>query len=386
VIAITNSDETNILICFLSKELGAGMTVARVRNPEYSGYFLTAAKSPSAPRKVVRPKSLGVDLFINPEVAVADELINLLCGVCLIPVSNFADGRVQIGEFNIEQERMVNRPLNKIRFPEPCVVAAIIRAGKAIIPDGEISLEVGDHIYLVASPESMDKFSEIFTLPQPPVRSVVVFGGGRIGLLIAEGLEKQGVEVKVIEQNPNRSQEIAARLKRATVIQGDATDQSFLTEQGVSSADAFVSTTESDELNMLCALLANNLGVPRSLIVLTKPGYIALAEAIGIDVAVSPLVLTASKVSHFVLHGRAISSAYLGGEELQAIEFVVSSTSSVAERNVSEAGFPKEVIIAAIVHNDMVIIPPEDRVIKPGDHVIVITPLSLTPDIERLFK
>ena len=109
IIAVTNNDETNMLICFLAKELGASMTVGRVRNPEYSGYFVTAAKSPSATRKIVRPKTLGIDLIINPEVAVADEMVQLLCGLCPSPVSSFADGKIQIGEFRVEQQSFINK-------------------------------------------------------------------------------------------------------------------------------------------------------------------------------------------------------------------------------------------------------------------------------------
>ena len=387
VIAVTNNDETNMLICFLAKELGAAMTVARVRNPEYSGYFITAAKSPSAPRKVIRPKSLGIDLFINPEVEVAEEIMSVLSSFYPTPVENFADGRVQIREFRAVKEAVINKPLSDITFPAPCVVVAIVRAGETIVPTNPSEIiKEGDHIYLVASPESMDKFGEMFAQPQQPVNSVVIFGGGRVGFLLAEGLENQGVSVKVIEQNLARCQEIAARLEGTIVLQGDATDRDFLIEQGVKSADAFVATTESDELNILCALLAKNLGVSRSLILLNNPGYLPLAEAIGVDVSVSPLLLTANKITHFILHGGAISAAFIGGKELQAIEFVVSSTANIAEHSLTEAGLPKEAIAGAIIHNDTVIIPPNDSVIHSGDHVIIVSPLSATHSVERLFE
>jgi len=386
VIAVTNNDETNVLICFLAKELGAAMTVARVRNPEYSGYFVTAAKSPSAARKVVRPKTLGVDLFINPEVAVADEIESVLCGLCPAPLTSFADGRIQIGEFRVEQKALVGKPLPRVKFPEPCVVAAIVRGGRSFVPAPDETLEIDDHIYLLASRESMSGLSDVFTQPQPPVRNVVVFGGSRIGVIVAEGLEKQGISVMVIEQDLNRSQEIAANLKKAVVVQGDATDVDFLKEQGVSSADAFVATTESDELNILCALLAKNLGVSRNMIVLSKPGYIPLAEAIGVDIAVSPLLLTAGRIAQFVLHGGAISATFIGGEEIQVIEFAVSSTAGVAQKSLAEAGLPKEAKAGAIIRDDKIIIPPDDSIVYPGDHVIVISPLSATPSVEKLFK
>ncbi len=386
ILAVTNNDETNMLICFLAKELGASMTVGRVRNPEYSGYFVTAAKSPLAARKIVRPKTLGIDLIINPEIAVADEIVQLLCGLYASPVSNFADGRIQIGEFRIDQKSLVNKAIAKIKFPVPCVVAAIARGAKTFVPSPNEVLQKDDHIYLLSSQESMNELTGVFTHPQPPIRNAVVFGGRRVGRMVAQELEKQGISVMVIEEDYSRSQEIAAELKKASVIHGDATDRDFLIEQGVPSADAFISTTENDELNILCALLAKNLGVPRNLVSLNKPGYIALAEAIGVDLAISPLLLTANKIAHFVLHGGAISAAFVGGQEIQAIEFAVSSTAGITQRSIHEAGLPKDVIAGAIIRDEKLIIPPDDSIVYPGDHIIVITPLSATSSVEKLFK
>jgi len=386
IIAVTNNDETNMLTCFLAKELGAAMTVARVRNPEYSGYFITAAKSPPTLRKVIRPRNLGIDIFINPESEVAKEITNLFSGFYLSPVENFADGRVQIREFRVEKGTIVNKPLNKIAFPKPCVVAAITRAGETTTPSADEIIQQDDHIYLVALREHMDELGEMFAQPQRPVNSVVILGGGRIGFLIAEGLHKYGISVKVIEKDINRGEEIAARLDGATVLQGDGTDRDFLIEEGVPQADAFVATTDSDELNILCGLLAKSLGVRRNVVITTKPSYIPLAEAIGIDVVSSPPLLTAGKIARFVLHGGAISAAYIGVNEVQAVEFVTSLKAHIAQRKISKAGLPKEAIVGAIVNDNQVIIPPDDRTVQPGDHVIIISPLSVIPDVEKLFQ
>ena len=386
IIAVTHSDETNMLICFLAKELGAARTVSRVRNPEYSGFFVTAAKSPTAARKVIRPKTLRVDLFINPEVEVAEEIVDALCGFCSIPVSNFADGNIQIGEFRVEKENVINKRIRRIKFPDPCVIAVIIRDGNPIIPDDEEVLKKDDHIYIVAARESMDKLGEVVGNPQSPVGSVVVFGGGRVGLLVADGLGRNSISVKVIERSISRSEEIAAELEWATVVQGDATDRDFLIEQGVPSADAFISTTDNDELNILCALLAKNLGVPRSLVAINRAAYMSLAEAIGVDVTVSSLLLTAGKIAHFVLHGGAVTANFIGSEELQAIKFVVGSAAGVAEKSLKEAGLPKEAVAVAIIHNGEIIIPPDDNKVHVGDHVLVISPVSVIPSVEKLFK
>ncbi len=386
IIAVTDSDETNTLVCFIAKELGAGTAAARIRNPEYTGYFVTAAKSPSAPRKVIRPKSLGIDIFINPEVEAAKEIMSILASFYPTPVENFAGGQVQIKAFRVGEEREMNKPLGKIKFPKPCVVVAIIRAEEVILPSADEPIERGDQLYLVALRESMDELGKMFAKPQRPARSVVVLGGGRVGCLVATELERHGVLVKIIGENLNQCQEAAAKLERTVVVQGDGTDRDFLIEQGVPSADAFVAVTESDEINILCGLLAKKLGVPRSLIIVNKPGYIPLAEAVGVDVAASPSLLTARKIAHFVLHGGAISAAFIGGKQLQAVEFVTSTTAHIAQRKITEAGLPKGAIAGAIIHNGMIIIPPGDSIIQPGDHVIMISPLQVTPSVEKLFK
>jgi len=385
LIAVTGSDETNIITCFIAKELGARMTVARVRNPEYSGYFISAGRSPSAPRKVIRPKTFGVDLFINPVVEAAKEIINILSSFYSTPVHNFANGLVQVREFRAEQGTILNKPLGDITFTKPCVVAAILRAEGIFIPTADETIKEGDHIYLVASREFGDELGEMFAEPQHPAKSVVILGGGRVGYLVAEGLKGHKTSVKIIEKNISRCQEIAAKLEEATVVQGDGTDRDFLIEQGVPLADAFVASTESDELNILSGLLAKNIGVSRNLILVNNPWNIPLAQALGVDVAASPSMLAARKIAHFALHGGAISVALIGGEQIQVIEFVTSSTAPIAKQKIVDAGLPKGTVAGAITHNSTVIIPPDDNIVHPGDHVIIVSPLSLTPAVEKLF-
>jgi trk system potassium uptake protein TrkA len=386
ILAVTNSDETNMVICFMAKELGVGTTAARIRNQDYSGYFVTPAKLATATRRIVRPKSIGVDIFINPEAKAAEEITGILSGFYSTPVENFADGLVQIREFKMEGETLANKSLADIKFPKPCVVAAVVHEGGIISPDENPIIAEGDSVYLIAPADYMDELGKLFSHPQYPARKVVVFGGDRIGFLTAEGLQRRGVDVKIIEKDMDLCEDIAARLENVAILQGDGTDRSFLIEQGVPLADAFVATTNSDEINILCALLAKKLGVPRSLVVITKPGYIPLAEAVGVDVAALPTLLAADKITHFILHGGAISSALLEGQQLQAIEFVTSPTAHITGKKMSEAGLPKEAIAGAIVRNDSVIIPPDDSLIKAGDHIIIVTPLLAIHAVEKLFK
>ncbi|MFC1865845.1 Trk system potassium transporter TrkA [Chloroflexota bacterium] len=386
ILAVTNSDETNMITCFMAKQLGAGTTAARIRNQDYSGYFVTPAKSATTTRRIIRPKSLGVDVFINPEAEAAEEIISILSSFYSTPVENFADGLVQIREFKVEGEALVDKPLADIKFPKPCVVVAVVHEGGIILPYENPIISEGDSVYLIAHRDYMDDLGKLFSRPQRPAKRVVIFGGARIGFLTAEGLQRHGVEVKIIEKDLGLCEEIAAKLENVAVLHGDGTDHSFLIEQGVPSADAFVATTDSDEINILSALLAKNLGVPRSLVVITKPGYIPLAEAVGVDVAALPTLLAADKITHFILHGGAISTALLEGKQLQAVEFVVNPTAHIANKKISEAGLPKEAVTGAIVREDSVILPPDDSVIKPGDHVIIVSTPSAIHAVEKPFK
>jgi trk system potassium uptake protein TrkA len=385
IIAVTDSDETNMITCFMAKELGARMTVARVRNPEYSGYFVGAASSPSAPRKVIRPKTFGVDLFINPVVEAAGEIVSILSSFYSTPMENLANGLVQIREFRAERESMVDKAISDVVFPKPGIVVAVLRAEGIFIPTADELIRQGDRVSVVAPREFMDEIGEMFAEPQRPAKSVVIMGGGRVGVLVAEGLRERGISVKIIEKNINRCQEIAARLEGIAVVQGDGTDRDFLAEQGVPLADAFVASTESDELNILSGLLAKSLGISRNLILVNNPENISLARAVGVDVAASPPLLTARKIAHFVLHGGAISVALIGGEQVQAIEFVVNPTASIVRHKMAEAGLPNGAIAGAIIRNSTIFIPPKDNIVHPGDHVIIISPLTLTPAVERLF-
>jgi len=386
VLAVTNNDETNMVTCFIAKELGARRTAARIRNPEYSGYFLTPAKSPVAARKIIRPKSLGVDIFINPEVEVANEILAILSSVHSTPVERFAEGLVQIREFRVEGEALVSKQLSQIALPQPGVIAAVVRAQGIITPDEDTVIEAGDSVYLIAHRDHMDELGQVFSPPQRPAKKVVILGGGRVGLLVAEELHNRGARVKVIEGDPKRAREIAASLEGPEVIQGDGTDRNFLVEQGVPSADAFIADTENDELDILSCALVKQLGVPRSLTVVNNPNYIPLAEAVGIDVAGSPTLLAARRIAHFVLHGGAIHAALLEGRELEAVEFVVSPGAHIAGKKVSEAGLPKAVVAGAIVHNGRVVIPPGDYTILSGDHVVIVSPHPDIHDVEDLFK
>lgn len=383
VLAVTNIDEINMVTCFMAKEMGAKATVARIRNVDYTGYFVTPSRSPTAPRRVIRPKNMGIDMVINPEAEAAREIAGILSSLYSTPVESFFGGAVQVREFKVEDEALDGKRLNEIVYPRPCVLAAIVREERIILPPGGEVIHRGDSVYLIAERDSMDELGKLFAHPMRPARSVVIVGGGRLGFLLADGLERRGLSVRLIEKDADRADDIAIRLERATVLCGDGTDRDFLIAQGVPSADGFVAATGSDEVNILSCLLAKNLGVPRSLAVLNKPAYIPMAEAIGVDVAALPPLITAERIARFILSG-AVSVALLEGEQLEVVEFSVGHSSEAVGKKANQLEMPG-VVVGAILKGEKVTLPPDDSAIEGGDRVLVVARAGGAGALEGFF-
>jgi trk system potassium uptake protein TrkA len=356
LIAITGNDETNMVTCFLAKELGAKRTVARVRNPEYTGYVVGPSDSAMAPRRVFRPKTVGIDLFINPDIIAAADMVNILSSFYTTPLEEFAGGRVQVRGFRVENEQIINKSICEVTFPKPCLPAAVVRPKEVIIPAGDTTVKGDDRIWVVASKEAMDELGVVFSERRTPAKSIIILGGEHVGFRLAQELERRDVRVKLFEE-------------------------------GVSSADAFVATTRNDELNILTALLAKNLGANRSLVQVERPQYIPLAEAVGVDVAVSPLLLAASRIVQQARSDAVVSVALLAGSpQMAAIEFIINQSARVVNKTVADVVLPKQATIGAIVRESTTIIPPTDEVIQPGDHVIIVCLQSLITTVEKLFE
>ncbi|MBN1857544.1 MAG: Trk system potassium transporter TrkA [Dehalococcoidia bacterium] len=388
VVAVTGVDETNMIACFMAKEIGAKKTVARVRNPEYhTGYLQVGATSPNAPRKVVRSKGLGVDWFVNPEIEAAREIARSLSGLYVTHIDEFAGGLVQLREFKTVSPAVVGKALGQIPFPKPCMVALIARGSVEILaPAPTEKVEQGDRLHLLAARKDMDQLGALFEVPHGAPRSVVIFGAGTIGFHVAEALEKRGVPVKLIEKSAARAQEVSAKLKRAVVVQGGGPDRELLSDEGVANADTFIAATGDEALNILAGLVAKDLGALKNIVLVDKPEYIPLAEAVGVDVAMSPLLLCGEKIAYYVVHGGAVTVALLGKEDAQVIEFLVSPNAAMNGHTIAEIDWPKGATVGAVIRGDSVAVPNDDMPVQPGDHVVVVSRLSAIPLVERIFK
>jgi trk system potassium uptake protein TrkA len=214
----------------------------------------------------------------------------------------------------------------------------------------------------------------------------MILGGEYIGFHIAKILEQKQCQVKIIEPNKSRCDDIAAKLHHATVIHGKGTDSDFLRQEGISSTDVFIATTSDDELNIISGLLAKSLGVTRNIVTVNKPDYIPVAEKLGIDVALSSQTLAAGTIVRFVSRGDVVNATLLNGEDAQAIEFVVEADTPVVGKELGKVKLPRGTIVGAVVHEGSVIMPQKETVIQAGDHVIIVCLSSVRVAVDELFQ
>jgi len=375
VIAVTSSDEVNMIACMTAKQFGVPQKIARIRNPEY--LYANALSR----------EKLGIDLTINPERATAKEIVKLLKSpINVAQLQSFAGGKVQLFELKVEEGfPFVNQQLKSIIFKYPILVAAIFRNDKIIIPNGEEKIITGDNLYILIKKDHFVGINEIFNQKPLNMQNVFILGGSRIGIQTALILTKLGINTKLIERDKVKCEKIAEKLPRTLVINGDGTNIDLLKSEGIETTDGFVAVTGFDEDNLLVALLAKHLGAKKVIAKVDRTNYIPILEKIGVDAVVNPRMTTASAILRFIRRGKIISLTLLKEGEAEVIELIVSPHSKIINTPLKKANLPQNSIIGAIVRQDEVIIPHGDDIIQPEDKIIIFALSSDIKEIEKIF-
>ena len=373
IIAVTSSDEANMIACMTAKQFGVPQKIARIRNPEY--LYANALSR----------EKLGIDLTINPERATAKEIVKLLKSpINVAQVQSFAGGKVQLFELKIEKGfPFINQQLRAITFKYPILVAAIFRNDKIIIPNGEERITAGDNLYILIKKDYFAGLNEIFNQKPLNMQNVMILGGSRIGIQTALILAKLGINTKLIERDKERCEKIAEKLPHTLVINGDGTNIDLLKSEGIETIDGFVAVTGFDEDNLLVALLAKHLGTKKVIAKVDRTNYIPILEKIGVDAVVNPRMTTASAILRFIRKGKIISLTLLKEGEAEVIELIVSPYSKIINKPLKKANLPQNTIIGAIVRKDEVIIPHGNDIIQPEDKIII---FALSSDIKKIEK
>ncbi|MDR7871116.1 MAG: Trk system potassium transporter TrkA [Tissierellaceae bacterium] len=374
LVATTDSDETNTVVCTLAKKLGCKKTIARIRNPEYMKQ-LDFIKS-----------EMGIDLIVNPDLDTAKFIEKFLLKQYMFYTGEFASGKVKIIDYNIGHNfDLINKKLKDLVGFENLLIAAISRDGNIIIPHGDTELLEYDVIYLIGTDEHIDEFNNRFNLGKinKEIENVMILGGSNIGYYLSKALVKSKISVRLIEIDKDRATELSNKLDDVLIIHGDGTDFNLLDEEMLGSMDAFIGTTGFDEQNLLMALVAKQEGVNKCIAKISRQNYIKVIDRLGIDAALNPIYITASNILKYIRGGKVISVSLLIGGDGEVTELIVGKDSPFINKPLSELNLPKSIIIGAIVRDGKVTIPKGNSIIKADDRIVV---FCLTEDVPILKK
>ena len=377
LIAVTASDEVNMVACILAKKHGITHTVARIRDTQ----FLSDAKE-------YLKQNFDIDLMLNPELITAREVYRILMTPAALDVEDFASGKVRLFETKVTRHSpLANIPLKDLEMPKAILAGMIFRDHRMIIPHGDDCLLPHDNAYFIGDPTEIEKFSETFVQRDARrLEHVMLIGAGRTGRFLAKMLDEAGVAVKIIDANRERSRLAAENLENGLAICGDGTDIDLLMEEGVADADAVVCLTEDDKLNLMLALLAKHLGAKKTVVRVARSEYVDLMEKVGVDIVLPTRLLSASEVLAFARRGGVVSVSLLEGAKAEAVEVIVQNGAPVAGIPLMDARLPRECLVCAYVRDDEAVIPNGASVLLPGDRTILFIQTRFAQKVMKYFK
>lgn len=384
VVATTTNDETNILSCLISERIGAKASIARVRNHEYSNQI-----------EIIR-NDLGIDMIINPEKEASDEITKILNFPEAIRVDSFAKGNVDLVQFFIpEGNPLVGETLLSIyqKYQIKVLVCAVQRGDDVFIPTGSFTINAKDRIYVTAnSKATLRQFVEKVELVEKKLKNVLIIGGGKIATYLGGDLAKNRFKVKLIEKDHDRCLELSQILPNATIVHGDGSDQRVLTEEGINNMDALVALTNRDEENIIVSMYANQQNVKKIITKVNKTSLVGLMSNINLASVISTKEVTASKILSYIrgINNRRGSNVItlhkLVNNKVEAIEFKAKENKKLTNIPLRDLKLKDNILIAAIIHENEVIIPSGDDFISVDDKVIVVTKNQFLNDLNEILE
>jgi trk system potassium uptake protein TrkA len=382
IVALTSSDEVNMMACEVAFTLFRTPTkIARIRAADYTSRAALFGAD-----------GLSVDVFINPEQLVTEYVERLIYHPGALQVLDFADGKVRLVGVRTQRDGLlVGQSLRELARHLPKVevrVVAIYRDGRSVAPEGDTVVAEGDEVFFLAARNDIRRVMSELRHPDEPARRIVIAGGGNIGFRLAKTLEQHN-QVKLIERDARQARRIAELLENAIVLHGDAADEELLVEENIDSADVFAALTNSEEANILSAMLAKRLGAHKAIALINKPSYTELVESSSIDIAISPQTVTIGSLLAYVRRGDVVRVHALKRGAAEALEAIVHGdehSSRVVGKMVGEIPLPEGASIGAVVRGEEVIMAHHDTVVCADDHVILfVADRRHLEAVERLF-
>lgn len=364
LIAVTGSDEVNMVCCLTAKQLGVNRAAARVRDPEYANE-LSLIK-----------EQIGVDFIINPEYAAAEEIARTLSFSSAVNVERFASGRVRMVELKVTAGMdMIGKTIRQIdkETASSVLIGVIVREDEVIVPDGNAVIKENDLIYVIGKASNVFKFCKMSGKNPLKIKHVMIVGGGRITYYLYKLLTEMGIKIKIIEIDKERCLELSDILPNALIINSDGTEEEILQAENIKNMDCFIACTGIDEENLMSSLIAKRMGVKKIITKISRSNYIHIVRELGLDTVISPKLITSNQILKYV-RGNALESLLRIAEgKVEILEFIIDSSSKLINKPLKDLGISDATIIATIVRKNEVVVPHGNDVIKSGDRVIVIT-------------
>lgn len=383
LIAATSMDEVNMLCCLTAKNLGAKHTIARIRDPDYVNQMQ------------MLKEQFGLSMVINPELETAREISRILKFPSALKVDTFSKGRVELIEYKLQPENpLVGKKLRELpsRTDSKILICAVERAQDVYIPNGDFVLEEGDRIHITGENHNISAFLRSIGAINYRIRSLLIVGGGRISYYLSKMLDERGFQIKIVEKNKARCDELCELLPRVSIIHGDGSDFESLESEGVDNMDAFAALTGIDEENLIMAMVAKYKKIPKVITKVGRFGYLPLLEVMGLDSVVNPKILTVTQITQYV---RAMQNS-LGSNvktlhrlidgKAEAVEFTALEGIRHLGEPLESIRFKKNILIAALVRKGRVVIPHGKDFIQKDDSVILLTTRSMLTDLNDIFN
>ncbi len=375
LIAVTSSEETNLLVSILAKKFGAKRTIARITNLEL--------KEPS---NVELLESLGVDTIISPVKLAAEEIIRLVKRSAFTDDHEFEDGKLTVFGISITEDSPLRRKtISESAYLNPDLTfkpIALHRQEDTIIVNSDTEIREHDIVYFISCRDSIENIIKICGKESFSIKNIMILGGSSIGVLAAELLEND-YKVTLIEKNRNLCEKIASKLKNTLVLNIDGRDVHAIEEEGLADMDAFIAVTGDSESNIMSSLVAKNHDVKKTIARVENIDYIHLSQNIGIDTLINKKVIAASNIFKYVRKGDVTAIASLHGVDAEIIEFIVKPHSKVTQKPIKDLKFPKTANISGVIRDNFGFIPFGDFQLEAGDRAVV---FSLTESINKIEK
>jgi trk system potassium uptake protein TrkA len=384
LIAATHSDEVNMVTCQVAHSVfGVPRKIARLRSQSYLDVIYS---------DLYRRDHLPIDVVISPELEVAEAVLRRLTAPAAFDIESFLGGKASFLGIALEEDCPVLntslRQLTELFSTLRTIVVGVRRSGRLFAPEPGDQLFAGDQVYVIAQREDVNRTLEIFGKKVKRQERVVIVGGGNVGLAVARELEKRHdrVRAKVIELDRAIAESAADALERTVVLHGDGMNIELLREAGVTRADAILTVTDDDKVNLLAAVRAKAAGCPMAICLVNDISLVPLLEPLGIDAYINPRTTTVSSILRHIRHGKVRGVYSVGDAEAEVIEAQVLSTSPIAGKKIRETDLPEGVLVGAIMKGDEVLKPTGALRIDEGDVIVLFCMAKDVPEVERLLQ